>query len=82
LYENAAFETISLDTDGQTIVNIDVPVPVFIKVQFRKEIGSLNEDYSAEPDGAIVYTQTLSLPIHGRDASKSNQISRMSFSFT
>lgn len=46
-------------------------------VEFRNDVGSLTEAYTLDPSGATVFTQTLSLPLHGRDASKSRKITVM-----
>lgn len=47
----------------------------FEEIGFRKHVGNYTEDYAKTEDGAIVYTQTVNLPIHGRDADKSRKIS-------
>lgn len=47
----------------------------FEEIAFRKHVGNYTEDYTKAEDGAIVYTQTINLPIHGRDADKSRKIS-------
>jgi hypothetical protein len=47
----------------------------FEEIGFRKHVGNYTEDYTKAEDGAIVYTQTVNLPIHGRDADKSRKIS-------
>lgn len=44
------------------------------EIAFRKHVGNYTEDYAKAEDGAIVYTQTVNLPIHGRDADKSRKI--------
>lgn len=45
------------------------------EIAFRKHVGNYTEDYTRADDGAIVFTQTINLPIHGRDADKSRKIS-------
>ena len=49
----------------------------FEVIEFRKNLATLNEDYANNPDGAVMFEQTLVIPIHGRDAAKSNKISVM-----
>lgn len=49
----------------------------FETVEFRKNLATLNEDYANNPDGAVMFEQTLVIPIHGRDAAKSKKISVM-----
>lgn len=49
----------------------------FETVEFRKNLATLNEDYANNPDGAVMFEQTLVIPIHGRDALKSKKISVM-----
>lgn len=49
--------------------------PGFETIEFRKNLASLVEDYANDPDGAVLFDQTLVIPIHGRDASKSEKIS-------
>ena len=42
-------------------------------LSFRKNLATLNEDYANNPDGAVMFEQTLVIPIHGRDAAKSRK---------
>lgn len=43
-------------------------------IEFRKNLGTYTEDYSKEDDGAIIFNQTITIPLHGRDATKSRKI--------
>lgn len=49
----------------------------FETIEFRKNLATLTEEYANNPDGAVMFSQTLVIPIHGRDAAKSNKISVM-----
>lgn len=69
--------TMNLTDDTIATLTLEALTPKFTVIQFRKNLASLNEDYAKSDDGAVVYTQTLSLPIHGRDAAKSRKISAM-----
>lgn len=72
-YDNAMFsqgEITNIALSGTLSVGFEV-------VEFRKNLATLNEDYANNPDGAVIFEQTLVLPIHGRDASKSHKISVM-----
>lgn len=46
----------------------------FEVIEFRKNAGSYVEDYTRADDGAVVYSQTINLTLHGRDAAKSRKI--------
>lgn len=65
-------------TDGEiTSLALTTLGTEFEVIEFRKNLATLNEDYTNDPDGAVVFEQTLVIPIHGRDAAKSNKISVM-----
>lgn len=65
-------------TDGEiTSLDLISTGATFEVIEFRKNLATLNEDYDSDPDGAVIFEQTLVIPIHGRDASKSNKISIM-----
>ena len=44
------------------------------EIAFRRHVGNYTEDYAKVEDGSIVYTQTVNLPLHGRDADRSRKI--------
>lgn len=74
----------NVDFDGATItdheitsLDLETGADGFEVIEFRKSLATLNEDYASDPDGAVVFEQTLVIPIHGRDASKSKKISVM-----
>lgn len=65
-------------TDGEiTALALTTLGTEFEVIEFRKNLATLNEDYANNPDGAVMFEQTLVIPIHGRDAAKSNKISVM-----
>lgn len=79
--ENVDWSTLVLDpADNQTIQNLSLTGPgvvPFKHIEFRQNLGSLTEEYTLADDGAVVFTFTLTLPIHGRDANKSRAIATM-----
>ena len=76
---NFAGATFSGGTASGTITALDLEsaAPEFEIVEFRKNLATLTEEYANNPDGAVMFEQTLVIPIHGRDASKSAKISVM-----
>lgn len=70
------FDAFTLDapTHTYTALALEGTVP-FEKIEFRKNLATLSEDYALEADGSVLFTQTLVIPIHGRDAAKSRKIS-------
>lgn len=65
-------------TDGViTSLSLTTLGTEFEVIEFRKNLATLNEDYTNNPDGAVMFEHTLVIPIHGRDAAKSNKISVM-----
>lgn len=74
--ENVDFDNATITDHEITALSLDSsPAPGFEVIEFRKNLATLNEDYANNPDGAVVFTQTLVIPIHGRDAAKSQKIS-------
>ena len=71
-WEGATFDSIE-----EFLIETLTTSEAFEEIEFRNNVGSLEETYSLDNDGAIVFEQTLSLPIHGRDASKSRKITVM-----
>ena len=74
----------NVDYDGATVtdhiiesLDLESGADGFEVVEFRKNLATLVEDYASAPDGAVMFNQTLVIPIHGRDASKSKKISVM-----
>lgn len=67
----------SITGDSHTIATITLfsGGTDFEVIEFRKNLATLTEDYTYSDDGAIMFNQTLTLPIHGRDAAKSRKIS-------
>lgn len=62
---NVSAHTISVTTNATT----------FETIEFRKNLATFEEPYTRNDDGAVIYTPTLTIPIHGRDADKSRKIS-------
>lgn len=60
-----------------TALDLETPEIGFETIEFRKNLATLTEDYANAPDGAVMFNQTLMIPIHGRDAAKSKKISVM-----
>lgn len=75
--ENVDYDGATFSTGEITAISLGTASVSFEVVEFRKNLATLNEDYANNPDGAVVFEQTLVLPIHGRDASKSHKISVM-----
>jgi hypothetical protein len=75
--ENVDFEAFVVDAldETYTTLALEASAPVFEAIEFRKNIASFSEAYTLAPDGAVLFTQTLVLSIHGRDASRSRKIS-------
>lgn len=76
--DNVDWDNKTLDSNDEYITAISLvgtPGVPFSVIEFRKNLGTFNEDYSREDDGAVVFDQVLTLPIHGRDAAKSRKIS-------
>lgn len=44
-------------------------------IEFRKNLAQLDEPFTRADDGATIFTPTLTIPVHGRDAQKSRKIS-------
>lgn len=72
----------NVDFDGATIADhiitsLDLlsSADSFEVIEFRKNLATLTEEYASDPDGAVMFDQTLVIPIHGRDAAKSETIS-------
>lgn len=75
--KNVDFEGAVITDHEITTLNLESGADGFEVVEFRKNLATLNEDYANNPDGAVMFEQTLVIPIHGRDASKSKKISVM-----
>lgn len=78
--ENLDFDSFVLDEATHTYTTLALrggspPGVPFETIDFRKNIASLTEDYTQDNEGAVIFTQTLTLGIHGRDAGKSKKIS-------
>ena len=75
--ENVDYDSFVINDSAHTITTIALftGASSFEVIEFRKNLATLNEDYSREADGAVVFTHNLTLPIHGRDAAKSRKIS-------
>lgn len=75
--ENVDYDNFVVDLTAHTITTAVLfsGAPTFETIEFRKNIATLNEDYTLEPEGAVIFTQTLTIPVHGRDAQKSKRIS-------
>jgi hypothetical protein len=67
--------SITASASTWTINSIGVTGSQFTQVEFRKNLGTYQEPYTMEPDGAIIYLPEIVIPIHGRDAAKSRKIS-------
>lgn len=77
-------DSANVDYDAATIASGEITAlslttlgAEFEVIEFRKNLATLNEDYANNPDGAVMFEQTLVIPIHGRDAAKSMKISVM-----
>lgn len=66
--------TISASASTWTVNTIGLTGSQFTQIEFRKNLGTYNEPYTMEPDGAIIYQPEIVIPIHGRDAAKSRKI--------
>lgn len=67
---------LTVTTSAHTITAINLASSTkFVAIEFRKNLASFTEEYTKNDDGAVVFMPKLSLPIHGRDAAKSRQIS-------
>lgn len=75
--ESVDWDAIVLDTEEEFLIDSITADADFEEIEFRNNVGSLEESYTYEADGATVFEQTLSLPLHGRDASKSRKITVM-----
>lgn len=75
--ENVDYDGATFSNGEITNISLGTASITFEVVEFRKNLATLNEDYANNPDGAVVFEQTLVIPIHGRDASKSHKISVM-----
>jgi hypothetical protein len=75
--ENVDYDNFVIDSTAHTITTITLfsGASNFEVIEFRKNLATLNENYSKEDDGAVVFTPELTIPVHGRDASKSKKIS-------
>jgi hypothetical protein len=75
--ENVDYDNFVIDLTAHTITTIALfsGATDFEVIEFRKNLASLNEDYTREADGAVLFTHNLTIPIHGRDAAKSKKIS-------
>lgn len=75
--ENVDFDSFVLNSSAHTYTTLALfsGSSAFETIEFRKNLASLSEAYTMAPDGSVLITQTLALPIHGRDASKSRKIS-------
>lgn len=67
--------SITASASTWNISAVGVTASQFTEITFRKNLGTYTEDYTQEPDGAIMYMPSIVIPIHGRDASKSRKIS-------
>lgn len=75
--KNVEFDAATVADHIITTIALGATAPGFEVVEFRKNLATLSEDYANNPDGAVMFEQTLVLPIHGRDAAKSKKISVM-----
>lgn len=77
--ENVDWVSKTFDSSESHIINslsLNGTAPIYFEmIEFRRNLATLNEDYPYNEDGAVVFEQTLTLPIHGRDAAKSRKIS-------
>lgn len=70
-----------VDYDGGTFdltahtITVLTASTAFEVIEFRKNLASLEEPYTREDEGAIIFTPTLTIPVMGRDAAKSRKIS-------
>ena len=71
------WDAIAFDNTEEFLIDSISAGNTFEEIEFRNNVGSLEESYTYEADGAVVFEQTLSLPLHGRDASKSRKITVM-----
>jgi hypothetical protein len=74
LIEDADFQ---YNLSAHTITGITVTGVTFETIEFRKNLATLNEDYTMAEDGPEIYVPTLVIPIMGRDALKSKKITLM-----
>lgn len=73
--DNVEYEGATITEHEITSLDILSGSNGFEVIEFRKNLATLSEDYTSAPDGAVMFTQTLMIPIHGRDAAKSEKIS-------
>jgi hypothetical protein len=67
--------SLGVSASTHTINSVGVTMSNFETIEFRKNLATFEEPYTRNDDGAIIFTPTLTIPIHGRDAAKSRQIS-------
>jgi hypothetical protein len=68
-------DVISASFSGTHSVQLTIATSSTVQeIEFRRHVGNYTEDYAKVDDGSIVYTQTINLPIHGRDAGRSAKI--------
>jgi hypothetical protein len=72
--ENVLDADFTYDLTAHTITALTAAT-AFEVVEFRKNLATLEEPYTREDEGAIIFTPTLTIPVHGRDAAKSRKIS-------
>lgn len=72
---NVLFTGFELTAGVYTAIELagDPAIP-FEVIEFRKNISDFKESYTQSPTGATVWTHTLTLTLHGRDAAKSRKI--------
>ena len=73
--ENIADSGLTLSVSAHTYTAITTNGTDFQTIEFRKNLASYEEPYTRNDDGSVIFTPTLTIPIHGRDASKSRKIS-------
>lgn len=65
-------------TSGEENVITDIALigasASFEVIEFRKNLATLEETYDENPEGAVMFQQVLTIPIFGRDQSKSKKI--------
>jgi hypothetical protein len=75
--KNVAYDDATVVEHIITGLALESTADGFETIEFRKNLATLTEDYASAPDGAVMFNQTLVIPIHGRDAAKSKKISIM-----
>jgi len=73
--ENVDYESFVELAGTITTMALELTAPAFEVIEFRKNLATLTEEYANNPDGAVMFDQTLVIPVHGRDAAKSRKIS-------